>query len=275
MRRAIVPTLLLAALAAAGPAHAGERADFELRFAEQTPATPTAWTLHLRYKAPGDPDAKPYAIRYLELRPPAGTRINVDTHPACGATNLEIQLLGDAACPPESRIGTGRLTVMTGFGPPFDPYATDLSLFSTRDGMIEVLKEPDLGVVLAIERLKLEDGALTLTPAVVPGGPPDFKIAARDIDWNMTSAGWLTTPAECPADGRWTSTGKFTFDDGATVTETSTTPCAQPAAATRRNARRARRCRTRRRAERRRTRGEAAAVPSARRRCKRARRPRR
>lgn len=230
-----------ALLTSAAPSAAGERADFELRFAEQRPATATAWNLHLRYKAPGDPEAKPYAIRRLILRPPAGARMNVDTHPACDATNAEIQVLGDAACPAESRIGTGVLTVMSGFGPPFDPYATDLSLFSTRDGMIEVLKDK-LGLVVAIERLEIEDGALTLTPAVVPGGPPDYKMAARDIDWRMTSAGWLTTPASCPATGQWTSTGTFTFDDGATVTETASTPCPPPPAVRTAKARAKKRC---------------------------------
>lgn len=242
MRRTIVATLLLAALAMAAPASAGERADFELRFAEQALATPTRWTLHLRYKAPGDPDAKPYAIRQLSLRLPAGTRFNAGTHPSCDATDEEIRLLGDSACPPESRIGSGRLTVMSGFGPPFDPYATNLSLFSTRDGMIEVLKDARFDVVVAIERLKLSDGALTLTPAVVPGGPPDWKMAARDIDWDM-AAGWLATPPDCPASGRWTSTGTFTFDDGATATETATTPCPPPPAATPKKARKSKRCR--------------------------------
>lgn len=246
MRRAIVPILLLTALLAPASAPAGERADFDLRFAEQASATPTRWTLHLRYKAAGDPEAKPYAIRRLSLRPPAGTRLNAATHPGCDATNAEIQLLGDRACPPGSRIGTGRLTVMTGFGPPLDPYATKLSLFSTRDGMIEVIKDVYLDAVLAIERLTLQDGAVTLPPAVVPGGPPDGKIAARDIDWDMTSAAWLTTPPRCPADGRWTSTGTFTFDDGATVTETSTTPCPPPRAAARKT-RKAKRCRKPRR----------------------------
>jgi hypothetical protein len=115
--------------------------------------------------------------------------------------------------------------------------------------MIEVLKDARLGIVLAIERLKLEDGALTLTPAVVPGGPPDYKMAARDIDWQMTSPGWLTTPPDCPASGQWTSTGTFTFDDGATVTETTTTPCPPPPVATSsRKARAVKRCRGKRRA---------------------------
>jgi hypothetical protein len=243
MWRAAVPIVLLLALGPGAPADAGERADFDLRFAAQSPASPTKWTLHLRYKAPGDPDAKPYAIRRLSLRPPPGTRINVGTHTPCDAADAEIRLLGDRACPAASRIGDGGLTAMTGFGPPLDPYPTHLSLFSTRDGLVEVVKDARVSAVLAIERLTVRDGALTATPVVVPGGPPDGKIAARDIDWTVSSHGWLTTPAVCPRSGQWTSTGTFTFDDGATVTERSTTPCNRPRA--RRKASRAnRRCRS-------------------------------
>jgi hypothetical protein len=234
---------LLALLAAGAPAQAGDRADFAWRFAELKPGSPTRWTLHLLYKAPGDPDAKPPVIRELTLRPPAGTRFNLASHPSCDASNEQIQALGDAACPAESKIGTGRLTVMTGFGAPVDPYPTDLSLFSYRKGLIEVLKDPNGGFVFAIERLELIDGALHATPLVVPGGPPDFKIAAREIDWDITSAGWLTTPGSCPAGGQWTSTGTFRFDDGGTATETSTTPCAAPPRAARTKPRKAKRCR--------------------------------
>jgi hypothetical protein len=230
VRRLLICSSVLAALLACAPAHAGDRADFAWRFAEVKPGSATRWTLHLLYKAPGDPEAKPPVIRELTLRPPAGTRFNVASHPACTASNEQIQLLGDAACPPESRVGTGRLTVMTGFGAPVDPYPTDLSLWSTRQGLIEVLKDPKLGTVFAIERLNIVDGALTAKPLVVPGGPPDFKIAAREIDWNMTSASWLTTPPSCPAGG-WTSSGTFRFDDGGTATESATTPCAAPKAA--------------------------------------------
>jgi hypothetical protein len=244
MRRLLICSSLVATLAAAAPALAGERADFAWRFAEAKPGVPTRWSLHLLYKAPGDPDAKPYAIRELTLRPPAGTRFNLASHPACAASNEQIQLLGDAACPAESRVGSGRLTVMTGFGAPLDPYPTDVSLWSTREGLIEVVKDPTLGTVLAIERLRVVDSALTAQPVVVPGGPPDFKIAAREIDWDVTSASWLTTPASCPAGGQWTSSGTFRFDDGATVTESSSTPCAAPRAAAqaKKKRKRARRC---------------------------------
>jgi hypothetical protein len=241
MRRAAT-LAVVGLLGAAAPALAGERADFGLRFAEQTPGTATKWTLHLRYKAPGDPEAKPYAIRQLALRLPAGTRVSLASHPACTATNEEIQLLGDEACEADSLIGTGALTVMSGFAP-FDPFPTNLSLFSTRDGMIEVLKEVNTDAVIAMERLKLTDGALTARPIVVPGGPPDFKMAARDIDWEVTSAAWLTTPPRCPADGVWRAVGTFTFDDGATVTEAATTPCSAPARAVRHKPRKAKRCR--------------------------------
>src|SRR4051794_39115063 len=47
------------ALAVPAGASAGDRADWAVAFAERAPSTATAMTLHIRYKAPGDPEAKP------------------------------------------------------------------------------------------------------------------------------------------------------------------------------------------------------------------------
>ena len=62
-----------AALAVPAGAGAGERADFAVRFAERAPGASTAMTLHVRYKAAGDPEAKPSPVRRVVIELPAGT----------------------------------------------------------------------------------------------------------------------------------------------------------------------------------------------------------
>lgn len=224
MHRITVHTAGIAiALAAAPLASAGTRADFAWRFAA-TPGAPTSLQMHIRYKGAGGEDAKPSPIRRVSLRAPAGTRIAFATHPACEASDSELQLLGEAACPPDSRIGSGTITAVTGFGAPIDPLGTEASLFNLRDGILELVKVPATGAVIVIERLLLEDGALVGHPAIPPGGPPDGASGVRDIDWTVDAPGYLTTPDVCP-DGGWIAEGDFTFEDGVRVITTSATPC--------------------------------------------------
>ncbi|MEA2272986.1 MAG: hypothetical protein QOI98_1694 [Solirubrobacteraceae bacterium] len=225
------PACLVAALLAApAVAGAGSRADFAWRFDDTASARPTALRLHIRYKGLDGEEAKPSPIRRVSLRPPTGTGIAFATTPACEASDAELQVLGDAACPAETRVGRGTLTAITGFGAPVDPFATELSLFNLRNGILELVKHPTTGVVIAIERLVLEDGALVAYPAIAPGGPPDGASGVRDIDWTVDAPGYFTTPAVCPPDG-WVAEGDFTFEDGVRVTERSATPCDAAAAA--------------------------------------------
>ena len=216
--------VIVIALLSVTPAQAGERADMEVRFAERAPSAPTALTLHLRYKAAGDPEAKPSPIRLVALRLPEGTGLPLATYPSCDATDDQLETMGTAACPPESRIGEGSLSVITGFGAPVDPLVTDVSLFSMRTGILELVSERATGATLAVERLTLEDGWLVGRPAVPPGGPPDGASGVRDIDWTVP-AGYFVTPPRCGPRGEWVTRGRFRFEDGVSVEEAAVTPC--------------------------------------------------
>src|SRR3954447_6602033 len=210
-----------AALAVPAGAGAGERADFAVGFAERAPGAATAMTLHLRYKAAGDPEAKPSPVRHVVIDLPAGTRLADGVR--CEAGNPELQARGRAACPADSRVGTGAITVMTGF-PPLDPFPTDVTLFRGQSQLIELLSRQGGEETIAMERLKIEGARMSADVQHAPGGPPDGETAAREVDWSIPR-GWVITPPACPESGLWTSRGVFTFADGATVTETATTPC--------------------------------------------------
>jgi hypothetical protein len=224
--RQATPAVAAMALAAPATAGAGERADFAIGFAQRAAATPTAMTMHIRYKAPGDPEGKPSPIRGVVVDLPPGTRFVTEAAAPCTASDVELQARGRAACPAASRLGAGSLTAITGLAA-LDPFPTDVTLFRSPEGIIELVSRRGGDQTLVAERLTLQGTRLSASPKPVPGGPPDGQTAARDIDWLLDRAGYLVTPGACPPEGAWISRGTFTFADGAIDRAVSATPCAR------------------------------------------------
>ena len=218
-------------MASAGGAAAttGKRADFALGFSTKSRGARAALTLHVVYKAAGDANAKPSPIRKVVIRAPSGTRFKTAAVAACKASDSDLQAQGTGACPAESRIGAGKLTADTGFGPPVDPVAGDLTLFNSGTAIIEVVTAPGTDRVLGIDRLKIGGSTLTGNPPVTPGGPPDGETAVRQIDFTIErKTGFVVTPRTCPRTRRWKSIGTFGFKDGAEETLTSKAACKRP-----------------------------------------------
>lgn len=209
----------------AAPALGGERADYALGLETRAPGSPTGLTIHVRFKAAGDPEAKPSPIRKAVIAAPAGTRFVLDAVPVCTATDDELRARGRDACPPASRVGAGTLKAFTGFGAPADPIEGDVTVFNAPGGFLELVTEPQSGRGVAIDRARVEGSTATLAPPETPGGPPDGQTAVREIDLTFDVPAYLRTPPDCPAEGLWRSSGTFTFADGVTVTEPGTTPC--------------------------------------------------
>lgn len=230
---------LLAAVAATcflfaggGEALAGstDRADFLLRFPTKTPGHGTAVDLHILYKAAGDPNAKPSPLRRVVIDAPSGTRFHGDRFPRCTASDEELRARGRGACPAAALVGRGPLTVMTGFGPPIDPVRTDVWIYNTATGFVEVVQQPGRDVTLGMDRFTVMGNRLTASPPSTPGGPPDGRSAVRQVDFDFFGASsarpaYVTTPPSCPASGRWASRAEFTFADGATTVVRDSTPC--------------------------------------------------
>jgi hypothetical protein len=231
MRWTVYALAAATAMAWAGGAAAttGKRADFALGFSTKSRGARAALTLHVVYKAAGDPDAKPSPIRKVVIRAPSGTRFNTGAVAACKASDEDLQAQGSGACPPESTIGAGKLTADTGFGPPVDPVAGDLTLFNSGTAIIEVVTAPGTDRVLGIDRLKISGSTLTGHPPTTPGGPPDGETAVRQIDFTVEKrTGYVTTPRTCPRSRRWVSRGTFGFADGAEETVTTKAACKRP-----------------------------------------------
>ena len=198
--------------------------------------------MHLRafYKDPSDPDGKPSPLTALKINLPPGSRFDGSAVPACHATDDELNTKGRDACPRETRVGDGTLTAMTGFGPPVDPVSTDLTLFNSGDGIIELVTQKGSNAALGFDRLTFSaPNELTAHPPKTPGGPPDGRTSVREILFDMEAVHapsgrpYLRTPRDCPANGLWSSLVRFSTEDGNSYRATSTTTCLRETASPR------------------------------------------
>jgi hypothetical protein len=215
-------------VAAGAPVAHGAAAppDFKIGFTSSDPGAYTAMTLHILYKSADGENAKPPQIQKVALQLPAGTQVNPKAIPACAASDQEIQLEGKQACPPQSELGHGTLTVDTGTGSPVDPFATEVTLYNTPQGFVEIAQYPNTNFTLGIDRATLNGTTYNETPPQTPGGPPDGQTTVREVNFTFSAPGYFRTPSACPAEGVWTSRGTFTQADSPTMTVASTTPCA-------------------------------------------------
>ena len=241
-----------AAVLGAGAGEAGaastERADFDLELTSRTPGTATGVLIRIRYKARGgDPNAKPSPIREGTIEAPPGTVFHLGRVPVCRASDEEFRARGRGACSRESMVGHGDLSIITGFGPPADPFLTDAWIFNTGPGkgMVEVVQEKGQDRTLGFDRPDVRENKLHLHPPSTPGGPPDGQSAVRDIDFLIDDPTYVTAPTSCPADGLWRTRGTFKYADGVSTTVAETTPCVRGAGTDARNRRRVARMRLR------------------------------
>jgi hypothetical protein len=201
------------------------------QFSSQTPGTGTGMTLHIRYtKTGGDPDDKPSPIRRFQLDAPAGTVFHTGNRPHCEASDAQAMVQGPGACPNGSRIGNGTVTVVTGFGPPFDPFVSPTPVYNDGRGWLEVSQTPSSpAVTIAVTRLTVSGNRVSGPIGASPGGPPDGETAVSAVDLSFpASTGYIATPPTCPASGRWVATGTFGFADGTTQVVNGDTPCTRP-----------------------------------------------
>ena len=195
--------------------------DFSFEFSSTEPDTATGLEFRQLYKNPDDPNAKPSPVRRFLFAAPEGSVFDGSAVPVCNATDQEFQQMGKTACPAESMVGTGFITVLTGI-PGEQPFPADATVFNSGDGIIELFTERDTGIFLAIERPKFRGKNAFEDPdiAVTPGGPPDGMSAAREayLHFPLTRGtdgrSFITTPSECPDNQLWTARFEWTNADG-------------------------------------------------------------
>lgn len=230
---ALVLALALAGIALAGPETSRQQASYELT--EQRPGLGTAERFVFDYVNPDDPAAKPPAVQRVVTILPRGARQDTSVPAACAAGDAALIAEGAAACPADSAIGGGVVTVDTGAPGPGRIVTADVEFFNNTDEFIylNTIRGSGARTVIRAEVV----GRRTITEAgMLPGTPPDggaidtvdITVAevSREIDGERRS--YITTPRRCRGrrgDRHWTTRVQFGYGDGVTQTVATPTAC--------------------------------------------------
>jgi hypothetical protein len=203
-------------------------------FTSTQPGAPTGMVLYVLYKDPNNPNTKPSAVDRILFTAPEGTVFDGTAVPACKATDSEFQQRGKAACPPESVVGEGYITVMTGVpGESSGGFPLDATVYNSGDGVIELFTEQGTGAFTALERLPFRSKNSFEGPNIAdtPGLGSDGRSAAREVSIvfpltrGPSGKSFITTPTDCPTNRRWTSRFDWRNADGNSYMAKSDMPC--------------------------------------------------
>ncbi len=226
---AAVGGLALAALAQAGGDY--DRQASEYLLTEQQPNRGTSETFVFDYTNPDDPNAKPPAVRRVVTILPRGARYDTSVPGLCEASDAELVAQGGAACPPESAIGGGVVTVDTGAPGEARIVTADVEFFNNTDEFIYVNTARGSGARTIIRAAVERDRTIT-DAGMLPGTPPDGgSIDTVDLHVDNVSnngGNYITTPKVCRGrkdDRHWTTRVSFTYADGVTQVVPTHTPC--------------------------------------------------
>jgi len=239
-RRAAAAAGVIAALAvwpaaaSAMPA-SGPHETVDMGTTTAQPDASAGLTYAARYHAANDPSGEPPALRHLLIRLPPGTRIDTSVPGRCSASDLEIMIMGESACPPSARVGTGQVTVdQIGTG-----VATyDTVLYNADHDVMELVESGGrvVGIAHTYQHGTTLDGPV---PTCITGGDPpsgcpldELRLLANHLQIRELSVGdrnYGTTPPTCPSSGYWTLRVTLTYGDGSVDTVAPRAPCNQPA----------------------------------------------
>lgn len=196
-------------------------------FSPATPATATNMTLRVTYRHPDDPEAKPPVVTHARFELPDGSRFDNNAVPVCTANDLQLRLLGRGACPADSEVAKGQLEAATGLRAPLDRLGVDVVGYNSGDGVLMVGFLPNTNVAAAFDRTRTDGNVLqAYPPPLVPGGPPDLRLALRELALDFPAkTGFVITPPLCPDSRTWEHHAVSSFADGTTDTVTGVIPC--------------------------------------------------
>lgn len=219
--------------------------DFGSRFTSRVPGHSTGVRVAIKYKNPSDPNGTPSAVRKVVLAGPPGTRIDTSVPARCTATDDQLKMQGESACPAGSRVGSGTIVAAVLVAPgPNKPRTTfDVNIFNTDGGLLMTARPQGSSTVGAVARGTIKGRTTTVTvPTCLMGGQPPNGCASDQTAlvtvFQRTfrivrgppghRRAYLTTPRTCPRSHHWTGVARLTYADGASERVTATTGCLRP-----------------------------------------------
>jgi hypothetical protein len=223
---------LAGALAAPMTAGAAEsHMQVQLRLTSPKPNTPTGAVLNLT--RPDEADGKPKTETRGVFRLPAGTVINQDAVPPCTKDDLTWQVEGTAACP-DSYLGNGYVTLVSGLGPPVDPFDVDQHWYYAPGELVALYtKHGTTYPILEVGHAQIDGATISADLDLPPGYPPGTKTSPKDTDLTIQPyvgprGTFITTPPTCPSSGKWITTVTLSYEDGTDETVSDAMPCERP-----------------------------------------------
>ena len=228
MRRAAATAIVLALTAGAAVGQGdGVRQTASIEFDKKRPSKPVHEQISIDYVNPDDPDGKPPAVRRVETLLQGGARYDTAGIAQCEASDSALMAQGEAACPPESKVGEGVTTVDTGVEGPGRFVDADIDFFNNEDELIYLTTVRPSGAHTVIRADVFKRRTVTEV-AMLPGSPPDggavdtVEVELGRID---EDASYVTTPPRCPKRGSWINRIRFTYADGETQETSNEVPC--------------------------------------------------
>jgi hypothetical protein len=221
----VAATQVAVLLLVTGSATAAPRQTASVRFTSTAPGAPSGVDWAMDYRNPDDTNGKPPALaRSIAIFPPA-SRIDTGAPVHCDASDAELTLAGPAACPAESRVGSGLLDVDTGslsdavFPRVLHNEVTNLSNSGESILYTESTNMPGVQT-RTVTRAKVSGRTITTDVPPLPGIPPPDPFTAlkrfRLVVPALERAGrfYVTTPPSCPRSRAWIFTLVFEYRDG-------------------------------------------------------------
>ena len=226
---------LTAALAGIAVAQDSVRQTSSYMLTQERPNRPTGERFAFDYVNPDDSQAKPPAVAEVVTVLPRGARYDTSVPGSCTASDAELTAQGAAACPLDSAIGGGVITVDTGVPGPGRIVTADTEFFNNAedpDGEFIYLNTVRGTGARTVVRADVTRRRTITTSPMLPGTPPDGgAIDTVDVDVAKVvrtvdgrRRGYITTPRRCRR-GRWIAAVRFTYGDGVTQRAGTRNPC--------------------------------------------------
>lgn len=210
---------------------AGPHESIKLTFSSRLPGMSAGSAYSGVYHAAGRPGEAPPALRRVVLALPRGAHFDTSVPARCQASDTELDMSGESACPAKSKVGGGSVTTRF-LGSPPSTYR--IVVFNTKGGQLELVKFGNGGS--AVAHVTIHGNVLdTTVPTCLGGGQPPgscptdeavvFANKLSGPSLTVRRRGYFTLPARCPRTRTWTSRFTFFFADGSRDKVSTTQPC--------------------------------------------------